>query len=836
MASMLKNNNDAVITKMAKRNLASNKRRSMTMILAVILSSFMLFSVFTVGATYYEMQHIQNIRMYGQDADAIIYGFTEEQREKCEQNPDIASFGVLGISGYVEESAEDQTPNVTLVWADETCWNTLMKPAREWAEGEYPTAYDEVMVTKEALKECGLEELGVGDSLTVTYVTRLGEYTGTFRISGMWEGYGTKDVFYMSKTFYDQSGYEVSKVSSGRCYIDFKQKIMTQKEQEAFIDSMDLEKQQNIFFFEELGGSVRLLAGLIGLILLTCLCAYLLIYNIMYLSVAGNVRYYGLLQTIGMTVTQVRNLMRRQMLFVMAVGIFGGVIIGSGVSFFLIPIVVKSLGIRSGAIDEITVSFRPWVFFLTVLLIGLTVAIAYCKPTRIAASVSPVEALGYRAVSGKKKLRRTGNGNLVFRMAKEQLAKDKKRTVIVMLSLAASLSVFVCLVTLLESEGARTIISNYMDMDMVIKNDTLKKEDPDKWKPLLDSKFIDDIEKIEGIREVHPLSYAQIIVPWEPEFADVWMEEFYDMWMDVPYEEARQEYQEHPENFGTILVGIDDTEFDYLNYALAVPVDKEDFMSGKTCILYRNDLEFSDNDLCGKTVTCAEYADPGNTQSFEIGALTDENYYIGPLLGCPPTIIVSNNVLERFNPEYFVYKVSIRYNEEYDEETEQTLIRQMQESHYSNDFSYKSKITEAESVKKAQGNMMEVGIGVVLILALIGIMNYINTTAGNIQSRQVELSIMESIGMTGRQVRRMLLLEGALLAGGAFVLTSTVGLGVTYCLYQSMNYRQAAFALPVLPLAAAAVVTLIICVTVPLTAYRRLARRGTLVERIREFE
>ena len=47
--------------------------------------------------------------------------------------------------------------------------------------------------------------------------------------------------------------------------------------------------------------SIQILCGIAGLIFVTCLCAYLLIYNIQYLSVAGNIRYYGMLQPIGMT-------------------------------------------------------------------------------------------------------------------------------------------------------------------------------------------------------------------------------------------------------------------------------------------------------------------------------------------------------------------------------------------------------------------------------------------------------------------------------------------------------------------------------------------------------
>lgn len=94
---------------------------------------------------------------------------------------------------------------------------------------------------------------------------------------------------------------------------------------------------------------------------------------------------------------------------------------------------------------------------------------------------------------------------------------------------------------------------------------------------------------------------------------------------------------------------------------------------------------------------------------------------------------------------------------------------------------------------------------------------------------------MESIGMTGRQVRKMLIIEGVMYAAGTLILTMTAGLGVTYYLYQSMNYRGVAFEFPVLPVAGAAVLILIVCVTVPVLAHRGMEKRGSLVERIREI-
>ena len=341
------------------------------MFLAVLLSSFLVFTIFTVGDSYFRLQKIQNIRMSGAEFDAIMYGVTDEQRQMCENDPDIALTGAVGVCGWVEKTDQDSTPDVGLIWADDGYWTQMMEPVREKLEGRYPTALDEIMVTKSALKECGYEDLDVGDTLDMSYGTHEGIFTGKFRICGIWDGYGPKKLFYVSKEFYDQSGWQRSLAASGRYFIDFKQKLMTEKEQDAFLESMNLGKQQNLFFTADLGASVQILAGLIGLIAVTCLCAYLLIYNIMYLSVAGKVRYYGLLQTVGMTEKQIKRMMKEQMLLIGSAGTVLGCLSGALVSFFLIPVVVKSLGIRSGYVGAVMVRFHPAVLVATILLLSL---------------------------------------------------------------------------------------------------------------------------------------------------------------------------------------------------------------------------------------------------------------------------------------------------------------------------------------------------------------------------------------------------------------------------------------------------------------------------------
>ena len=832
---MLKNPNQKVIRRMAVNTLKINRRRTVTLFLAVLLSSFMIFTIFTVGESYFRLQKIQNMRMSGAKFDAIMYGVTDEQRQMCESNPDIVQTGTAGVCGWVEATDQDSTPDVGLIWADDGYWNKMMQPVIETLEGSYPTAFDEIMVTKSALKECGYENLGVGDSITMTYGTYDGMTEGTFRISGIWDGYGAKKVFYVSKAFYDQSGWSLSKAASGRYYMTFKQKLMTKKAQNAFIKSMKLGKQQNLFFNSAFGEAVQILAGLGGLIAVTCLCAYLLIYNIMYLSVAGKVRYFGLLQTVGMTERQIKKLLKEQMLLIGTAGIVSGYVAGGMVSFFLIPLIVKTMGIRKKYVGSAMVRFHPVILLATIVLVGVTIHLASRKPAKMAANISPIEALGYRPIRRKKKIRKSGKGTIVGKLSREQFAKDKKRTAVVLVSLAASLSVYLCVVTMLDSQAARTIVSNYMDTDLVIKNDTAYKENAADRRDILDENLLKEIRKNAGVSEVHPMVYTEITVPWEPDFAEMWMKEFYAKWMSIPYEQEKEEYQKHPENFGSSMIGIDEQEFDYLNKTLENPVDKEDFLSGKACIIYKNGLDLADAEITGKEVTCALRGDQEKMKRFTIAGVTNEVYYTA-LLGYPPTIITSDRVVKAFAENSITLKMSVKYKKEYDRATEQSVLNLLEESDGAKDFSWESKLEETDEIERAQGNMPQIGIGIVLILAFIGIMNYINTFVVNIQSRMMELSVMESIGMTPGQLLGMLVREGALYAGGAWTITLTAGMGITYLFYEAMNYRKVAFSVPILPVIFAAGISLLVCILVPVAAWKGMERKGTVVERIKGIE
>lgn len=838
---MLKNNNQPVIKRIAKTNLKSNFRRSITMILAVLLSSFLLFSVFTVGLTYLKMNKLQNIRLNGADFDAVLYGVTEEQKTILDNDENVKQFGILTVAGAVRETETDKTPGVGLLYADAVLWDDMMSPTRTFLQGKYPTDENEIMVTEEALKKCGFENKKTGDEITFVYEIKEKRQEKTFQISGIWGGFGIVDNFFVSKAFCEQEGIE--ELYNSRCDISFEKTWMSEEEQQAFIDKMELGKSQRLFYVYEFGNAAEIFWGIAGIVVVTCLSAYLLIYNIMYLSVAGNIRYYGLLQTIGMTGKQIRSLIKKQMIWIGGIGISLGLFLGFFVSFSLIPVAIESLGMKQEQTGQVQVVFHPAVFLLTILLTGFSVWYAARKPMRLAESSSPIEALGYRPVSGIRKGHTTKKGNLIRRMAVEQLTRNKKKTVVTMLSLSASLSVFVCLMILLHTQSAREYVYNFRGLDMVVANDTIQnvvveqdeegKKQLQGVKQILNQEILDKIKKTDGVSAVFPVSCVSTVIPWEPEVSDVWMREFYETWMDIPYENDLEEYKNHPENFASALIGITEEDFRALNQELKAPVDETSFLNGETCILYRNGLfDLDEKKMIGKNILCGEYENPENTRSFKIVALTDINDYTA-LLGYPPTMIVIDKAVSSFAKEPIIFKVGIQYEKEFDERAEAAVENILRKSPNASDFSWESKIRQAEIVEKAQGHMAEIGFGIVAILAVIGIMNYINTSVGNIQSRRKEISIMESVGMSEHQVRKMLVWEGIFYTGDVILLTLTAGLGITYAIYQSVNYMGAAFWFPMVPFFIACILLLTICIAVPLLAYKQMEKSGSLVERIR---
>lgn len=826
---MLANNNRQVISKLAKNTVRTNKRQFSILFVTIMLSAFMLFSVFTVGLTYLDLSRLQNSRLYGSEYDAaIMNGFTENQKELLIRNSKVKTVGVLAYCGNVKSTDTDSTVNAALLWGDETYWESQKVPVRTEMNGHYPQNQNELLATEEVLEECGKSSLTVGDCLSVTYEDNTGVHTKDFVISGIWKGYG-KDTanFYVSEDFYNQTGYDLE--SDGILQVKFKSNYITGKTIEKLKDRLELSSAQVFQASDYIEKSLTILLAVFGLCIMICLSACLLIYNILYLSVSGKIRYYGLLQTLGMTKKQLVWLIQKQISGVGAAGIIMGIISGASVSLILIPYIIEVLGISLG---DTGLHFYPEVLVLSVFVTGIAILCGVRKPIHIAAGVTPVEAAKYRDNVEIPYAKKSGKGNLYWRMAKDQLRKNRKRTTVVFLSLAASLIVFFCLTTLIESQGKRTVYPNYWNADFIVYNDTQSTDDITSLQPAINDKLVSDLKGTEGVAETHVVKGIPVVFPYERNgFSDFWIKSYTELKPYLSYSEVVSKYQQQPEQYYGMIKGIDESEFEYLNGTLGDIIDKQDFLNGKTAVLQYAGFEIPE-EWIGSAVP---FFAGNQKQEITIGAINYGDYY-GATVNCGANLIVSENYVETFTANPYILNLNIKYVKSYEEDTENEIKSIIEKSLYSADLLYISKLDNMKTIQDSQSGMYEIGTVIALLLLLVGMLNYINTMAVSMQNRKLTFSIMESVGMSHKQIRKLLVREGILYAGGCVLITLTIGTGITYFVFQSMNYMKIPFTIPVVPLICAILLVMIICILTPIGTYKKVLKNRSIVERLRDYE
>lgn len=824
---MLANNNKAILNKLVKNRMKTNKKEYRILFFTIILSAFMLFCVFTMGITYLDSSRLQNTRLNGAAYDiATMNGFTPEQRNALQQNPDIQSVGIESYAGFIKSTEFQPAVEIGLLWCDEVFWDEQMSPARTKTEGHYPQSKKELMVTKNVLKACGNENLSVGDSFVLTYENNTGVHTDEFVISGIWDGYGDTSVGFVSKAFYNETGYDLK--NDGILHIKLNHNYVFPTTIQSIEKSLDFSDRQIFAPTIYIENSFKFLLGICGLALVICLSAYLLIYNILYLSVSGKIRYYGLLRSLGMTKRQLVHLIAKEMLLVGMAGVLIGILSGILLCVKLVPYILAVLGI---SVENMKLQFHPMIMIVSIVVTGISILFGMRKPIQIAAKVTPVEAAKYREGISNGKGYKKKKGAFFWRMAFEQLKKDRKKTVVVLLSLAASLSVFYCLTTIISSQGERTVLPNYWNADFIVQNQTQITEDIDSIQPAIEDSFIEEISKMDGMKDFHIVEGVPIRFPYVSNgFSDMWITNYIERTPYVSYKETIANYKKDPADYYGMLKGIDEEEFDYLNQFLNTPVDKQDFMDGKICIVQYAGSEIPEEYL-NQTVPFL-FQD----QEYEIiaAAVSYETYYSGRNIGA--TLIVSQSYIEYLTSNPAMVSVSIHYDKDYDKILEEKIVSLVESSPYRNALYVESQYENMKTIQESQGNMMEIGTIIACLLLFVGVLNYVNTIASGIQNRKLTFSVMESLGMSRKQIYRLLVREGVLYWTFSVLITLTAGTAITYVCFQSMNYMEISFQVPVLPFISAMIIVLLICTLAPLLSYKKLAENRSIAERLRYYE
>lgn len=471
--------NRKCIRRLSFKSLWASRKRNIIAICAIALTTLMFTSLFTIMLSVNSSYETYNFRQAGGYSDGSFKDLSREQADKIAAHKGIKASGERIVCGF---SSSDVFGKVAaeVSYMDKNCtkWSYATPTT-----GKEPQKENEIAMDTTALRLLGVEPK-LGTNVTITYQAGNGTDTGipqtdSFILVGYWEYDDLMPVHYInvSKAYVDKINEKC--IAAGDEALDIDLNVMLPsklniREQMEKIDTdlgydwntRDQENSARIGVNWGLTASsvssdidFSLVAAILAFSLLIIFTGYLIIYNIFQISVTGDIRFYGLLKTIGTTPRQLRHIITQEALFLCIIGIPVGLLLGYGIGAVLTPIALETTSIIG---TKAAISSSPLIFIGSAVFAIITVFLSCRKPGKMAAKVSPVEAAKYtEGITGKKK-KRHSRGAKVYQMAFANLGRNKKKTILVVVSLTLSVTLLNVLFSLV----------NGFDMDKYVDRST----------------------------------------------------------------------------------------------------------------------------------------------------------------------------------------------------------------------------------------------------------------------------------------------------------------------------------------------------------------------------
>ena len=550
-----------------------------------------------------------------------------------------------------------------------------------------------------------------------------------------------------------------------------------------------------------------------------------------------------MLKTLGTSPRQLRTLVRAKAILAALAGLVPGLLAAMLLCLEVVPRALETLTNDNMSAMPRTVVFYPVIFLGTILFVALTVALSSWKPARLAGKISPMQALSYTGLPGGRRgktERRTG----LRSMALHNVFRQKKQALRVFASLTLGAVLILAVNSVFHLDMPEYDTNGY-DITIFTFRETNLEEDGDSdFAPNLNQGAMEAITQLDGIEEMeitrmsalYMQSDPAVLWPYAKQFAR-WVRE------DDPaaVKEKMEAYQAGAGQFErTEAVTLELSALEEYSQTAEQPVDLDAFAAGDTLLIYDSSREYVDppedfSGMVGQTLSiCGR---DGQVQSFTIGGVVSRDV---PLAVSPsgnndvPGILVSQAGMDRINPDADIRNICINA----EDGQLMALDQAIQEI-----VAVAPSLMEYVSAAQAQADYAHnqqtvalVGNGVCILMVLMGLMNYVNVMATSVQTRRRELAMMESLGMTRRQLRAMVMWEGGIYAVLSSVLFLAGG-GILWAAFSDTHIDAGvlafSFVWPPRLVAGLVLALLVLCPCISVLAYR-ISSREPVIQRLHE--
>ena len=725
------NDTSAITKKLAKKSLQSEKRRNLMVVIAVALAAFLICFTGIVSTSLTQMQRNQVVDTY----EAVWLGVEENDIETLKGLPEFERVGGYYMLG---EELSEQGYHASYVYCDAQMME-ITKAQMELLEGRVPEKANEVVVSEYFLSTYG-NNAKIGDTVTLDTESFHGDYVVTGIMDSVNEKEANTCAIILSNAAltewngFDPAGY--------RAYVHFKnsdqlgEELMTSYCREIAEEyQLPMPKMNSKYFaYASKSFDFALMAGVIALVLIG---GYIVIQSIFRISINDKIQSYGQLRTIGATPKQIKRIVKREGRKLGSIGILIGTVLGVCCGFLLFS---KGFNAVSYAVMVSLTLISGWIM----------VSISIRKPVKIAAGISPIEAVRFTPVQKDIRSRKKNIKLNPVSMGIANFKRDRKKTI----SIVASLSIGGILLMVVSSivlvRSPEQIARLYFpDSDYKIYLQDLSEEMLVKGNPL-NEELKQEVLSVDGVTD--------IIV-------------------------ARQSLHTSIKTDANQNSGICDTLTDQ-NYAMVeaaltegtMPTDSHSIVIHDQIVAYFEDMgvgstvEFSSID--GKQSIPVTISGVFSTSKMPVifghgRAHTDGSVFFAP-----------KDLFYELYPEIttFDYSWSIVSNPKKAETVKAELKNIVAE--HSN-----LALDEIDTAIAAEKSQNSAAFGSMQVLSwlvfLFGVINLINTTLSNQMSRKQENSALRSIGLTQKQLCKMNICEGLCYAFFATLAILIVGFPIS---------------------------------------------------------
>lgn len=675
------------------------------------------------------------------------------------------------------------------------------------SEGRPPEAYNEIVVDKSFMDALGQESV-LGKELTLDLNGR----KETFLISGY-----TDDAYSMlthpvrvSQSFADQSP-EMSSVPYTalvrlRDASEMPSATFSTTVYQIALDYGVARANVNINgTFETFlqSGNTALYVIVLLAVMIAVACG-IVIYSIFYLSVSSSTQRLGQYLTIGMTKKQMRGLIRREGFLLTLLALPISLVVSAGIAWLILP-------------DGWSMTNYLFLCGITVACATVVVQISVGKPAAVAAKLPPVEALrGNLAEEGTTQRHKSSQDNLtIFRLARIFGNAGGKKWIFTTLSLAFSGILFMTAATWMASwdDEAYSRQNGFQDNEYHISY--LYDHSYPKTYGTTEMQLTGHLSE-ELYQQISAIPHVENVAVEHSAFANIsyqgasFLQSFYPLTADS------EEY--------FTLEAEGNNSYDYLSEHDGILITNSTFSESI------NGIDFQPGD----TVTLHYFDGEEHTVELEIAAVSEEYVDAG---NDRPTFCMADTTMQKLwngmNTASMFYITADNYTE-YGAAVEEEIRSIVEQYDDLSLWTLREQSLEDSSAIRQQKQQI---YGISILLILFSIFNLINTVISGFATRKREFSVLESLGMEQRQLRKMLFCESIIQMLSSLILTFSVGTLAGFALIQflrqSATYLQYTF--PIM----AAIFYLLALLGLPLiltAGCLRTQEKIPLVERIRYVE